>query len=134
MKSIPLCPASAAFQEDCVSLASGVTAPRPVITTRFTEASLLTAQQLEARELAPAEGGAAREAIGPARLQDVHEAGERPAIPQLAPDHAERDAEQRADPRLPRVAGDALAHPEERRQQPAGSPHVPRAVELAHRR
>ena len=64
MKSMPLSPATAAFQVEGASRPSGVIAPKPVTATRLIGSSLETPHR-EAAELAPA---VARDAVPPAVL------------------------------------------------------------------
>jgi hypothetical protein len=67
------------------------------------------------------------------RVEDVDEAGERRAVVQFQPDDVERHTDQAArQQRLPVRSVDVLADTDQRRQEAAGAPDVPKSVELGH--
>jgi hypothetical protein len=69
---------------------------------------------------------------GAGRLELVHEAPERRAVVEVAPDDVERDAEERTDAGLSARARDPLLDADHGREQPAHALHVPDPIELAH--
>jgi autotransporter translocation and assembly factor TamB len=89
--------------------------------------------ELEPPEDAAAEGRGAGEAV-PVRLEAVDEGAERRDVAKIVSDDDERDAGETSDPRLAATAVDPFRDPDERREQAAGPPDAPHAVELAHRR